>query len=128
MISLIDNGTAALLGLALDAAGMRHQAIAHNIANANTPGYRPLGVSFESRLGAVKDALERGAGLSPAMLASARPVIDSMSGAVASGGAAVQLDMEIAKLSENTLHHQALLKMLNRHYAIIGAAIGEGKH
>jgi flagellar basal-body rod protein FlgB len=35
--------------------------------------------------------------------------------------------MEMAALSENTLHHQALLKALNKHFALIGNAINEGK-
>jgi flagellar basal-body rod protein FlgB len=122
MIAITDNGTTALLGLALDAAVMRHQAIAHNIANANTAGYRPLGVSFESRLGAVKDALARGTGVTPASVAAARPAVET-----APAAEAVRIDAEIARLSENTLHHQALLKMLNRHFSIVSAAIGEGK-
>jgi flagellar basal-body rod protein FlgB len=38
VVSIIDSSTVGLLSLALDAAGMRQQAIAQNIANASTPG------------------------------------------------------------------------------------------
>ncbi|MFQ5639703.1 MAG: flagellar basal body rod protein FlgB [bacterium] len=34
----------------LDAYSIRHQAIAENIANVDTPGYKPLKVSFEENL------------------------------------------------------------------------------
>jgi len=42
----IEGTTAAVVTLALDAATMRQQAIAANIANVNTPGYRPVRVRF----------------------------------------------------------------------------------
>ena len=49
--------TVEMAKLALDAASLRHQAIAHNIANANSPGFAPVRVSFEDQLGAVRAAL-----------------------------------------------------------------------
>jgi flagellar basal-body rod protein FlgB len=33
----------------------------------------------------------------------------------------------MAQLSENTLHHQALLKALNKHLSLMSIAINEGK-
>lgn len=126
MVSLIDSTTSALLSLALAAASMRHQAIAHNIANANTPGYRPVGVSFEEHMAQARDAVAQGRPVSLSDLSSYRPVF-AFAEEGAAGDQAVSLDMEVAKLSENTLHHQALLKALNRHFSIIGTAISEGK-
>lgn len=126
MVSLIDSTTSALLSLALDAASMRHQAIAHNIANANTPGYRPVGVSFEEHMTQARDAVAQGRRVSLSDLSGYRPVF-ALADESAAGDQAVSLDMEVAKLSENTLHHQALLKALNRHFSIIGTAISEGK-
>lgn len=126
MVSLIDSNTSALLSLALDAAGLRQQAIAHNIANANTPGFRPLAVSFEQRLAAEREGLAEGRKVALSSLADYRPTLE-MAEPNALGDSAVALDAEVAKLSENTLHHQVLLKALNRHFSIIGAAINEGK-
>jgi flagellar basal-body rod protein FlgB len=123
VVSIIDSSTTGLLGLALDAATMRQQAIAHNIANAGTAGYQRIGVSFEQQLAGLS---ERGANRGPAApsladLSNARPAFE-----YAAGGA-VSLDVEMAQLSETTVHHQALLKALNRHFALIGMAINEGK-
>lgn len=126
MISLIDSSTTALLSLALDATSMRHQAIAHNIANANTPGYRPVGVSFEQVMTDAKNALTQGKPVPHSAIAGTRPLFET---AVfeETGADKVSLDMEVAQLSENTLHHQMLLKALNRHFSILGTAINEGK-
>ncbi|HYD61580.1 MAG TPA: flagellar basal body rod protein FlgB [Noviherbaspirillum sp.] len=126
MISLIDSSTTTLLSLALEATTMRHQAIAHNIANASTPGYRPVSVSFEEFMTDAKHALKQGGSVPHSAIANYRPMFD-MATIEETGADAVSLDMEVAKLSQNTLHHQALLKALNRHFSIIGTAISEGK-
>ena len=122
MISTIDNGTVALLSLALDAAAMRQQAIAQNIANANTPGYARVNVSFEARLAALRDADGGVAAPSLADLSNYRPVLDYLA-----PGASVAVDQEMAALSENVVHHHALIKAVSKHYALISSAINEGK-
>lgn len=123
MVSIIESSTVSLLSLALDATSMRQQAIARNIANAGTPGYQRLGVSFESRLGELRDAMRQGQSPAPAMRASFQPVF----AALGQPGESVALDQEMAALSENTLHHQALLKALSKHMSVMSVAISEGK-
>lgn len=126
MPSIIESNTSALLSLALDAAGMRQQAIAQNIANANTPGYQRVTVSFESRLAALVEGSNRpGAAPSLAGLGDYRPAFEYAE--ASEQGSGVALDMEMAQLSQNTLHHQALLKALNKHMSLVGIAINEGK-
>lgn len=121
MVSIVNSNTSAMLGLALDAATLRQQAIAQNIANANTPGYQRVAVTFESRMAQLRDSLQPGQVPSAAQLAPYRPLLEP------AGQVAVALDTEMAGLSENMLHHQALLKALNKHYALLGLAISEGK-
>lgn len=123
MVAIVDNNTVGLLSLALDAAAMRQQAIAQNIANANTPGYQRIGVSFEDHIDQLKQAVRQGQLPPPAGLASFQPMFQP----VGSAGDGVPLEMEMAALSENTLHHQALLKALNKHMALVSLAINEGK-
>lgn len=120
MLPLFETGTVGLLNTALDAAAMRQQAIAHNIANAGTPGYQRLGVTFESRFAALQDgaqiaAMARSAGFLPTLEAVGNP------------GDAVALDQEMAALSQTTLHQQALLKALNKQINLLSVAINEGK-
>jgi len=125
VVSIIDSNTSALLSLALDAAGMRQQAIAQNIANVNTPGYQRMSVSFEARLDALKDSAGKLQAPSLASLGDYRPTFEYAPDSAEGSG--VSLDQEMAQLSENTLHHQVLLKALNRQMSLIGIAINEGK-
>lgn len=119
MVSIVDPATVNLLSMALDAATMRQQAIAHNIANVNTPGYQRIGVSFGAHMAELQEAVSRGR--APASLGDYRPVFEL------AGSEPVSLETEMAALSENTLHHQALLKALNKQMALMSAAITEGK-
>lgn len=122
MVSVIDNNTTAMLGLAIDAAVMRQQAIAQNIANASTPGYQRMGVSFEGRMAQLAAAAP-GRAPSLADLSNYRPVFEP----AGAPGEAVALDMEMADMSQTVLHHQMLMKALNKHLELIGLAINEGK-
>jgi flagellar basal-body rod protein FlgB len=122
-----DPVTKALLVKALDAAALRHQAIAANIANANSVDYRPLRVNFEEQLGFARRALSQGANaLTAADVASVRPFLEQEP-APKAGKAAVMIDLEMVKLAQNTLQYQALLKGLGHHAAMVSTAINEGK-
>jgi flagellar basal-body rod protein FlgB len=123
--AIIDSNITSLLSLALDAAGMRQQAIAQNIANANTPGYRRIGVSFEQRF---TELAQTGQGSGSPTLAELSHLHPRFEFSAAQGtGGAVSLDLEVADLSQTTVHHQALLKALNKHFALLNSAINEGK-
>lgn len=123
MVSPVDSTTSVLLGMALDAANMRQQAIANNIANATTPGYRPLSVRFEEQLASQRETLARGGNVSLASLSDFRPTLLTSS----NPDETVALDEQVAQLSGNVLHHQVLLRALNKHFALMGLAINDGK-
>ena len=121
-----DPVTTTLIMKALDAAVLRHQTIASNIANANSTGYRPLHVNFEEQLGLARQALAGGSSLSASEVAALRPFIQQER-APATGNAAVMIDMEMVKLAQNTVQYQALLKGLSHRASLISMAINEGK-
>jgi flagellar basal-body rod protein FlgB len=98
---------------ALDAASLRHQAIAHNLANLHSEGYAPLGVRFDARLAAARRAGSSG-----------RPELVQES---PQNLLPPSLDNEMVKLAQNTLHYQALVRALGKHHAILGAAIADGR-
>lgn len=122
----IDAITTTAVALALDAASLRQQAIATNIANAATPGYAPLAVSFEDQLVDARRALAANGRLDAATLAGVQPVMQPRTQA---GGltSPVALDAEAAALAQNAVQFQALLKGLNRHYQIMSSAVSDGK-
>ena len=118
-MTMIQPATLALVQAALDAGTLRQVAYANNIANAGTPGYRPLGVSFEDRLDAVRDAIAGGsaASLTATDIPSATLFTDPSASALPS------LDAEVAHASENALHYQALTHVLSQQYALLDMAM-----
>jgi flagellar basal-body rod protein FlgB len=119
--------TTTALTLALDAASMRQQAIAANIANAGSVDYVPLTVSFEAQLADARRALESQGRLDAASLAGVRPHIETAGLDAAGLPPKVQLDVEVAEMSRNAVHYQTLVKALSRHLALLSDAASEGK-
>jgi flagellar basal-body rod protein FlgB len=119
--------TTAALGLALDAASLRQQAIATNIANADAVDYVPLSVSFEAQLDDARQALQSRGGLDAASLAGVQPQL--VTAGLGENGLPpkVMLDVEVAEMARNSVHYQALLKGLSKHFAILSAAVTDGK-
>jgi flagellar basal-body rod protein FlgB len=118
--------TVSMARMALDAASMRHLAIANNIANVNTEGYTPVRVNFEQQMGAARNALDSGGKVEASMLAGIHPVLRH-SAPEAGTNRTTTLDTEVADMAQNTVQYEALLKALGKHMAIMGAAISEGK-
>jgi len=94
----------------LDATALRHEAIASNLANLETPGYRRVDVapSFSAEL---QQALKSG---SADRLASLRPALALDPDAIASNrdGNTVQLETEMLHLTQNTLAHTMETQLL----------------
>jgi flagellar basal-body rod protein FlgB len=128
MTQSIEAVTSAALGLALDAASLRQQAIAANIANANSSDYVPLGVDFEAQLEDARRGLQSRGRMDMSDLAGVSPrlVAASQTGALALSPK-VMLDVEVSHLAQNAVHYQALVKGLSRHYAILSIAVNDGK-
>jgi flagellar basal-body rod protein FlgB len=85
----------------LDVTVLRHEAIASNLANLETPNYKRIDVSptFESQLHqavANRDAAQI-AGLQP------RLAVDTQAATGRSDGNTVQLETEMLKLNQNTV-------------------------
>ena len=87
----------------LDATALRHEAIASNLANVETPHYRRLDVSpsFNAELQQAVAAQDpaRIAGLQPALVPDAAAIASSRDGNT------VQLESELLNLNQNTLNH-----------------------
>jgi flagellar basal-body rod protein FlgB len=111
------------LGLerASSGAAQRQTALAGNLANANTPGYKPKDVDFHSALraafasGASADEVHRTAFAE-----------STTSGVVRADGSAVDVDVESAKLSENAMEYQALVQVARGRIDILKSAMGVG--
>ena len=120
--------TAQAVKLALDVAVLRHQVIANNIANADTPGFTPKRVSFEEQLRGIESSLWTGrsdsAFRAKLELVAERLGTDSI---VDDGDETVQIDLEMVKLADNTLRYQALISALSNRGSILRSAITGGR-
>jgi flagellar basal-body rod protein FlgB len=126
-ITGITGATGEAVRLALDAASLRHQAIANNIANASTPGYTPLKVNFEEQLSAFRQAMDGSEADASSALQGVKGFIEEDLAAAGRGASNVMLDMEVVKLSQNVVHYQSLLRALSNQLSIVSSAINEGK-
>lgn len=109
----------------LDVSVLRHEALASNLANLETPNYKRLDVApaFEAELRQAVGTQD------PSVIAAMRPRLEVDTAAHSSGrdGNTVQLESELMKLNQNTLEHtletqlvsSSLLKL---RYAITGRA------
>ena len=94
----------------MDATVLRHQALAANIANAETPGYKrvDLAPTFSSQLQA---AIQRGAGelqkLQPQL------VDDTTSKAVRPDGNNVEIEKELMLLGRNSTEYNFLTQVVS---------------
>jgi flagellar basal-body rod protein FlgB len=103
---------------ALSGSAQRQQAIAQNIANVNTPGYRRQDVDFQSALAAAWDGGEKQvAGVSPTAEAD-------MSSVMRVDGSSVDIDQESATQAQNGLQYEAVSSVLKTRISILKTAIG----
>lgn len=116
-----------VLGKALDAYTLRHKAIATNLANITTPGYRAQNVTFEDQLAGALGA----EGLSGTRtnahhlpigqnaVASVQPTVQQPAAsqgegdAMASGVNNVDLDQEMAELAKNQIRFRFSARLLS---------------
>jgi flagellar basal-body rod protein FlgB len=94
----------------LDATALRHEAIASNLANLETPNYKRIDVApnFTTQLQqalASKDG-DRLSSLQPSL------VVDSASKSANKDGNTVQLETELMNLNQNTLAHTLETQLL----------------
>ncbi|MCD6153826.1 MAG: flagellar basal body rod protein FlgB [Syntrophobacterales bacterium] len=121
--------TIEMLSAVLDFRLERHKVIASNIANIDTPGYRPKDIVFKEQLEAIISNKEkitmagsRGRRMSEQSIPAGKSdfeVIDS--------GEKVNLDSEMAKLTENNLMYNLTVELLARKFRSLNTVLREAK-
>jgi flagellar basal-body rod protein FlgB len=117
-VGLFD-GTQLVLTQAMAGAAARQQVLANNIANADTPDYRRSDLDFKSQLAAAVDANDMG----QLQSLSYSPAIDAESPVQANGNS-VNLDAEMADMSQNALDYQTLVEVATARLKMLSTAIG----
>jgi flagellar basal-body rod protein FlgB len=105
----------------LDATILRHEAIASNLANVETPGYRrvDVGPSFAADLRAALKAQN------PGKIESLNPslTVDPKAVSQRQDGNTVSLEQELISLNQNTLAHALETRLVTGHLARLRLAI-----
>ncbi|PAF50735.1 flagellar basal body rod protein FlgB [Helicobacter sp. 13S00401-1] len=128
---------------ALDYRSLRQDLIASNIANIDTPYYRPKDVDFETMLAQKEKEIFDG-GSSDKTLKLAETSSRHLSGNINSSdkasiffrdghlarndGNSVDLDVETTELSKNSMMYQALTTALKMHKGIFAYALDSSKN
>ncbi|HUS71997.1 MAG TPA: flagellar basal body rod protein FlgB [Sedimentisphaerales bacterium] len=108
-----------LIEAGIRAESLRQRAIANNIANLETPGYRRIDVKFEELLAKALN--------SPGVvdMSEVEPQIHQPKQTpIKSNGNDVSLEGEVGQMVKNTLRYKAYIRLLNKKYSQIELAIG----
>ena len=103
-------------------ASQRHNALAANIANASTPGYRRVDVDFHGALSAALGSSDAKHAVETTGFATQADSI----GITQADGNSIDIDNESAKLAANALEQQAAVSVLKARTAIMRSALGVG--
>ena len=115
------NSIIALIEAGIKAEGLRQKAIANNVANLETPGYRRIDVNFEELLAksldssGVVDLKEIGP-----------QIYQPKQTFVKSNGNDVSLENEVGAMIKNSLRYKTYIRLLNKKYKAIELAINIG--
>ena len=132
-----DDLTTAVLTQAMAGYSARNTAIANNIANADTPGYKRVDVSFESALADAVDAdrerlkMDVGSSISAIDGSDVTRQVDEVAPNVMStdtttmrvDGSNVDPDDEMARLSANQLASSTVVSLLDKRFSQFRTAI-----
>lgn len=114
----MDDITSATIVKALDALALRQAYTAQNIANAGSPGYKPVRVTFEESLrAAAREGVQAIADVAPKTEADPADT----------GSSSLRLDLELATAAQTAKRYGALIELLTRQMALRHAMVTEGK-
>jgi flagellar basal-body rod protein FlgB len=132
--SLFNSTTIPVLEQSVQFAQNRHEILAGNIANLDTPGYRTRDLNtdlFQSRLKRAIAARDS-AGQQLVSAASKGPaadpfdhVRDSLNNIVYHDQSNVGLEQQAAELAKNQIQHNLSMTILTSQFSLLGAAISE---
>lgn len=104
---------------ALDGLALRAEATAQNIANAGTPNYRPVAVSFEA-------ALAQAAKAGGAAVETVQPQV-AQAPTLLGGDPGVRIDLELATASATQARYSALIEVLSRQLILRDLVVAGGR-
>ena len=139
-MSLVSDNTSQVLDKALSLRFERQQLLAGNIANVDTPNYQPVDLAFEGAFQAALDREDQVANNAPFSQTDDRHMSQrivnppratevllrpDVTNSLDNNG--VDLDREMARLTDNSTKYQTMVESARRRYAIITEVINTMK-
>ena len=115
--------TTVLLEKVLDLRARGQQMIASNLANAETPGFKPSRLSFDEDLQNALQAERPG----PQGIERSKARIENIHGTVERSSASVEPDQEMVDLAENQILYESAVQMLNKKFGMLKYVTQEGR-
>ncbi len=138
MSGIVNDPTLKILAYALDGLSTRQKAIANNVANVDTPGYKAERVQFEAQLAAAIRHSGDGGGL-PLKTTNTRHLghtapfepggitITKQNNTMRNDGNSVDIDLEMTELAETTIRFQALSQLTGMKISLLKNIIRESR-
>jgi flagellar basal-body rod protein FlgB len=138
-MKVFDN-TLARLERALDVRLVRQNVLSADVANVDTPGFKPKDVDFTATMAAIEGAAHDEGGVSlptpPTLGATAAdangltardlPIVDVPAGGASFDGNTVDLDRTMVAMAENALQYGASAKAAGKKLAILRYVVSDG--
>jgi flagellar basal-body rod protein FlgB len=112
--------TSRILERGIQAATLRQQALAHNVANVNTPGFKRVRVDFEAELArALKERRDPDT-VKPTVVVETQSIGRP-------DGNNVDIELEMTQMAENQIWYAALVRQLNDQFNRLRMVIHDGR-
>jgi flagellar basal-body rod protein FlgB len=105
----------------ISGASQRQSALAANIANATTPGYRRVDVDFHGALAAAMGSADAPSAVAGTAFTTQT---DNSVGSTQADGNSIDIDSESAKLAANALDQETAVSVAKTRLGILRAAMG----
>ncbi len=99
----------------------RHELLAENVANADTPGFRAHDLSFAHELSLAQLVRSRPDGSLAAALDLR--LVDAPDGPARLDGNDVDIDKEMVRMTQNAVYHNVVVHLLNARFNALKSAI-----
>jgi flagellar basal-body rod protein FlgB len=118
------SGTDSYLQAAMSGLAARQRAIANNVANVDTPGFRASEVRFEDVLNSAASKAKAGEPVSQSALDAAARATTLVGGTTSrADGNNVDVDQQMEMLSEANLNYSALTQVMSTRLGILRGVI-----
>jgi flagellar basal-body rod protein FlgB len=116
-----------VLSKSLDMYLTRHNVIADNIANAETPMFKARRVEFEGEMQRALDNSEAGFDTPSHAISAVQPnIFEDAESEVGQDLNSVDMDREMAQLTKNDIKYSAATEAITKKFALLKYAISDG--